>query len=43
MKPIINKARNLMASRDLCFRDALHQNLDEYITDVSKTDFEKFL
>ncbi len=43
MKPIINKARNLMASRDLCFRDALHQNLEEYITDVSKTDFEKFL
>ncbi len=43
LKPVITRARNLMASRDLCFRDALHQNLEEYISDVSNTDFERFL
>ena len=29
--PLVNKARSKMASRDLCFRDALHANLTEYI------------
>ncbi len=43
LKPVIKKARNLMASRDMCFRDALHQKLEEYVTDVSREDFEKFL
>ena len=42
-KPLREKARNKMASRDLCFRDALHKNLEEYISAVSETDFERFL
>jgi hypothetical protein len=32
-----------MASRDLCFRDALHTNLTEYIDAVSADDFERFI
>lgn len=42
-KPLIERARNKMASRDLAFRDALHQQLVEYITPVQKMDFERFL
>ncbi len=42
-KPLINKARMKMASRDLCFRDALHKNLEEYLGPVSTVDFERFL
>lgn len=30
-KPLIVKARTKMASRDLCFRDALHSKLEAYI------------
>lgn len=43
LKPVIDRARQLMWSRDLCFRDALHENIEEYIGTVSKADFEKFL
>ena len=32
-----------MASRDLCFRDALHKNIEEYISSVPQSDFERFL
>ena len=32
-----------MASRDLCFRDALHQNLKEYVSAVPASDFERFI
>ena len=32
-----------MASRDLCFRDALHANLTEYIGAVSAEDFDRFI
>lgn len=32
-----------MSSRDLGFRDALHYELEEYITPINKDDFEKFL
>ena len=32
-----------MASRDLCFRDALHSNLEEYISSVPQADFDRFL
>lgn len=32
-----------MASRDLVFRDALHEKLEDYIKEVSEDDFEKFL
>jgi len=42
-EPLREKARNKMASRDLCFRDALHLNLEEYISAVPKADFDRFL
>ena len=41
--PLVNKARSKMASRDLCFRDALHDNLKEYIGSVSTDDFDRFI
>ena len=31
-RPLIEKARNKMASRDLAFRDALHHQLKDYVT-----------
>ena len=43
LKPIIEDARVKMASRDLCFRDALHEKLENYIQSVPKSDFDKFL
>lgn len=42
-KPLIEKARNKMASRDLAFRDVLHARLKGYITPLNSADFEKFL
>ena len=42
-KPLIFRARTKMASRDVCFRDALHHRLEEYIKAVPSDDFEKFL
>lgn len=42
-KPLINKAKTLMASRDLCFRDALHEKLKLYIQSVPEGDYERFL
>jgi hypothetical protein len=42
-RPLIEKARNKMASRDLAFRDALHAQLRGYITPLNATDFERFL
>jgi len=36
-------AKTKMASRDLCFRDALHEKLKAYIKSVPKADFERFL
>ncbi len=43
LKPLIEKARNKMASRDLAFRDALHDQLKEYVTPVQREEFERFL
>ena len=43
LKPIIEDARTKMASRDLSFRDALHQKLESYIQTVPEADFERFL
>lgn len=43
LKPHIDDARAKMASRDLCFRDALHQKLENYIQSVPQSDFDKFL
>nr|DAL40630.1 MAG TPA_asm: hypothetical protein [Caudoviricetes sp.] len=42
-RPLLNKARNKMASRDLAFRDALHIQLENYITPVEKDDYERFI
>lgn len=42
-KPLVEKARNKMASRDLAFRDALHTQLKGYITPLNAADFERFL
>jgi len=42
-EPLREKARQKMASRDLCFRDAIHKNLEEYISSVPKEDFDRFL
>ncbi|CAH8189121.1 DNA-binding protein [Vibrio aestuarianus] len=42
-KPLITDARTKMASRDLCFRDALHEKLEAYIKSVPEADFERFL
>jgi len=41
--PLIEKARNKMASWDLCFRDVLHEKLVNYVSAVPKEDFDKFL
>ena len=43
LTPLKEKARSLMASRDLVFRDALHEKLKEYVNAVSSEDFERFL
>lgn len=42
-KPLIERARNKMASRDLAFRDALHLQLQEYVTPLQRDEFERFL
>lgn len=43
LQPLIHDARTRMASRDLCFRDALHDKLQSYIQAVPQADFERFL
>lgn len=42
-EPLREKARTLMASRDMAFRDALHEKLKNYITHLSADEFDKFL
>lgn len=42
-RPLIERARNKMASRDLAFRDALHIQLQEYVTPLERREFERFL
>ncbi|MCP4576349.1 MAG: DNA-binding protein [Deltaproteobacteria bacterium] len=42
-KPLVERARNKMASRDLAFRDALHLQLKEYITPLAADEFERFI
>jgi hypothetical protein len=42
-KPLIEKARMKMASRDLAFRDALHRQLKDYVAPVQREDYERFL
>lgn len=43
LKPIVDDARQKMASRDLGFRDILHDRLEQYIQAVPRDDFQKFL
>lgn len=43
LKPAIEDARIRMASRDLGFRDALHDKLEHYIQTVPEGDFDRFL
>jgi len=42
-EPLVERARSKMASRDLAFRDALHLQLQEYVTPLQREDFERFL
>ncbi len=42
-KPLINKVRVKMASRDFAFRDALHIKLQNYITPLEANEYERFL
>ncbi len=42
-RPHLEDARVRMASRDLCFRDALHHALESYVQTVPEADFERFL
>lgn len=42
-KPLINKVRIKMASRDFAFRDALHLKLQDYITPLEANEYERFL
>jgi hypothetical protein len=42
-RPLIEKARIKMASRDLAFRDALHLQLKEYVAPLQRDEFERFL
>lgn len=42
-RPLLEKVRTLMASRDMVFRDALHEKLKSYVTHLTADEFEKFL
>jgi hypothetical protein len=42
-KPLVEKARLKMASRDLAFRDALHLQLKEYVAPLQREDYERFI
>lgn len=42
-KPYLDDARSKMASRDLCFRDAYHGNIEEYLRAVSPEEYERFI
>lgn len=42
-RPHLIHAREKMASRDLYFRNAKHEKLEEYIRPISEEDFERFI
>ena len=42
-KPLVERARVKMASRDLAFRDALHLQLQQYVSPLAPDEFERFL
>lgn len=41
--PLRDKARQKMASRDLCFRNVMHDKLQGYVSSVTKDDFDRFI
>ena len=42
-KPLLERARTKMASRDLGLRDAFHKQLEQYIKPLEKSEYDKFL
>ena len=42
-KPLIQRGRVKMASRDMALRDAFHYQLAEYIQPLDKDEYQKFL
>ncbi|PHS33627.1 MAG: DNA-binding protein [Alkaliphilus sp.] len=42
-KPLINKGRSKMASRDLALRDAFHKQLEKYIKPLDAKEYDRFL
>jgi len=42
-KPLVERARVKMASRDLAFRDALHLQLQQYVSPLAPDEFERFI
>jgi len=42
-KPLFERARAKMASRDFALRDAYHSKLEQYISSVPREDFERFI
>lgn len=42
-KPLIQRGRVKMASRDMALRDAFHYQLSEYIQPLDKNEYQKFL
>jgi hypothetical protein len=43
LRPLVERVRVKMASRDLAFRDALHVQLTDYVSALSPSEFEKFI
>lgn len=41
--PYLEDARTKMASRDLCFREAHHDKIAEYINPIHSSEYEKFI
>ena len=42
-KPLIQRGRVKMASRDMALRDAFHYQLSDYIQPLDKDEYQKFL
>lgn len=42
-KPLIQRGRVKMASRDMALRDAFHYQLSEYIQPLDRDEYKKFL
>ena len=42
-EPLRERVKSIMASRDMAFRDALHEKFKNYVTHLTSEEFEKFL